>query len=241
MPYPMTPVIWVRSTAPGATKRIRVQVSGLDQFWSPQREITPWVAHHATLRVIQFPLSKVFSYVSKVEYQSDDYDSDTDTISVGTTNIWDPGPVADIVNDPEGRNMQHLDNLGIGTPRRISPYGDNAPIPEPEVIGNIVAYNVTQDYYAHIPPLDSVVAGFTVGTSVAGFEGYAHKIGFGSPDAWVTKILNLAGAEFLMGGEVHAAAPPPVRADDTLEFYAMIRSSLGTRYEAMSETTYVWG
>jgi hypothetical protein len=82
------------------------------------------------------------------------------------------------------------------------------------------------------------VSGFTVGVSVSGFEGYAHKIGFGSPDAWVTKILDLAGAEFVMGGVPNNGTP---RADDTIEFFIMVRSSLGTRYESNAETAYPWG
>ncbi len=238
MPFPMTPMIAITSTAPSASKRVRIRMSGLDQFWSPQLEITPFVALDATLDVMQFPMSKVFAFVAKVEYQFELLDSDTDTISVGISNVFDPTEVADVAQDADNaRVLKNLENLGFATPIRISPFGVSQPVSHPEVIGDVTAWNMTSDTFAHIQPL-GVVAGFTVGVSAAGFQGYAHKLGFDSPDGWTTKILDLAGAEFRMGGEAEGVASSPVRASDTTKYMAQFRSSVGTRREAMAESIY---
>ena len=241
MPYPMTPVMYAVA-APSATKRLRVRLHGTDQFCTPIVETSPWISHGAVLASRCFPMSKVFAQVNNVQWQSENYDSGTDLLSIGFEVTFDPINSADATNNPLfARDWIHEENLGLGTPVRVSPYGDADPVQ-----GRIMAWNWTQGVGASInrfrPATDpSPIAGFVVGQSAPGFEGCAHKIGFQSPDAWVTKIQRFGGGEFRMGGQVEVAVPPPGRAADILEFHCTIRSDLGSRHESHHQTTYVFG
>jgi hypothetical protein len=242
--WPSTPVVY-QSAAPAVNKRARVRVHGIDQFGVPISETSPWVTHGAVLITRCYPLSKVFAEVTQLEWQSEGYDAATDLISLGTENTFDPINSGDNTVAPlTARDWIHEENLGLGTTIRVSPYGDEDP-----VIGRVMGYNWTQGVGASIerfrPATDpSPVAGFVVGHSEPGFEGCAHKLGFQSPDAWVTKIQRFGGGEFRMGGQVESALAPPAgsgRSADILEFHATLRSSLGSRNDSNAETSYVFG
>jgi hypothetical protein len=244
---PCTPLITYFDSTPNNVDRIRVRVRGLDQFGHQQVEISPWVskviaAPSPYLRTM-WPMSKVFSYVSSMEYQSEGAGLALAQLGISVSPVWDQVNPADPTGQQaavqlEAREYLHLENMGIASPLRIAPSSDLDP-----VVGNVLAYNHTQQVAAHIVPFDGVVAGYTVGASAAGFEGYPHKIGFQSPDAWVTKVQRIGGGEFRLGGEVAGAAaiPVPDRVNDVLEFFVTVRSSLGSRQDTHPETSYVWG
>jgi hypothetical protein len=239
--YPMTPVLFTFNVVP-ALIYSRWRIRGLDQFHAHQTEITPWLPFSQTHPLTVTPFSKVFSLVRQLEYQSIGVDVAAHQASVGISNVWDPTNSADATNNPAtSQEMFSVDNLGIGLPLRVSPYGVSQPYLHPEIVGNVLAYNPTQTDNAIIVPYDGTLSGFTVGVSAPGFQGTPHKLGFASPDAWVTKILNVSGTEFKMGGDIEVAVPPPSRASDVLEFSFLVRSALGTRREASPVTAYPLG
>jgi hypothetical protein len=243
LPYPQTPVLFTFNAVPAALSS-RWRIRGLDQFYAHQTEITPWIPFSLTHPFTVTPFSKVFSHVFRLEYQSLSVDIAAHQAAVGITNIWDPLYVSDLTNNPAtAQEMQSLDNLGIGLPVRVSPYGVSQPYLHPEIMGNVLARRTGELEVdnAIIPPFDGTLSGFTVGVSAAGWQGTPHKLGFASPDAWVTKILNVDGGEFQMGGEIEVAVPPPSRATDLLEFSCLVRSALGTRREASPVTAYPLG
>lgn len=240
---PMTPMIIVSALVPTG-KLVRVRVRGLNQFYAHQTEISPWVAA-GPLITTAFPLSKVFSLVRLFEYQSINFDIAGDVIAMGTSNIFDPINIADDTEDEDNAvTLLHGENLGIGLPLRISPYGVAQPYAHPEILGDVMGHNPSQTIddslpaVAQIGPLTATVAGYTVGVSADGFQGYRDKLGFDSPDSWTTKILKVDGGTFRMGGEVEGAASTPPRNSDILEFSFMVRTALGTRREANPKSTY---
>ena len=236
VPVPQTPCILVLQAVAAATQ-IRFRVRGLDQFGATCYELTPWVTLDADIPNTGIPLSKVFSWVGSVEYMSIGV-INTTNITIGISNLYDPGPAADDAESPASAvQMINTENLGLGTMLRISPYGRPDPFPHPEVIGMVMAYNFEQTEYAEIPPQDADNAGFTVGRNVPGWQGTPHKIGFASPDGWTTKIAGGSG-EFRMGGQEEGVLGSPPRMNDTLQFSFHIRSELGTRRDALSDGSY---
>lgn len=235
--YPVTPTVFMITPAPAVTKQLRIRMTGTDQFGVTQTETSPWVAHlgGATDVVVAFPMSKVFQYVALIEIMTVGYNSTTDFAQIGQLNCFDPTNIADDAADLQGVTILHRQNLGFGTTRRLSPNTDGF-----RVYGNIGAYNWTQRAFAYIAPVSGTVAGFTVGQSVAGFEGYQHKIGFDSPNWAATKVQQFGGGEFRMGGQVQGSPPPPIRARDVLEFHVTLRSDLGLR-DSHPQTSYAFG
>ena len=243
---PVTPTVLAISALP-ANKFVRVRIRGLDQFYSAQEEISPWIPAGPRANMIS-PVSKVFSVVTSTEYQSINFDLGSDFIGFGVCGLWDPINSADDTNNLTGAaSFVNLDNMGFGIQMRISPYGTNDPYQHPEILGHIMAVNPEQGVDDGVPavasiapiPLSGAGAGFTVGASEPGWQGDPHKIGFQSTDDWVAqKILKVTGGEFRMGGEIEGVASTPPRVDDTLEFTVMVRTALGTRRRANPTTSY---
>jgi hypothetical protein len=247
-PYiPQTPVINV-TNVPAAGKFIRIRCRGLDQFGSAIEEITPWIAIDAVLIDTQCALSKVFSLVSFVEYQSIGLNIATDAIVMGTSVLFDPTFVDDNPGVSIPRAVVHPENLGLALPLRVSPYGR---LDDDYEFSNLSVYGVTQsadlganyDAWAVIgryDPTAAVPAGFTIGFSAPGFQGCTHKMGIHRSDGWAAKFQTLArsnapAVDLRLGGEAHV--PPPSRAADTLKLTLYVRSRSGTRFNTHGAST----
>ncbi len=249
MDVPMTPSIFVTTAAP-TDKFARFRFRGLDQFYAHQTEITPWLGSGPRANTLT-PISKVFSLITSIEFQSIGYDTATsDSINIGISNVWDPVNAADDTENLIGAiTLQFQRNMGIGIPIRITPYGTEDPYKHPEILGDVMGHNPSQTLdqsglpaIASIKPLPSAGAGagFTVGVSESGWQGATHKLGFDSSDNWATEKIPLVdgSGDFRMGGEVEGVASSPPRAADILEFTFMVRTASGTRRRANPKSSY---
>jgi hypothetical protein len=103
VPFPSTLCAHiVQPTAVVGTLRLRI--SGYDQYGMPQVETTPSVALVAKTNNYVY-LSKIFSYVERVEFQSTGIDIGDDTINLGTRYDWTR--TIDAANE-------HLHGLNLG-------------------------------------------------------------------------------------------------------------------------------
>lgn len=182
LPVPMTPTIHLLSycldvailagTGTGtATQYVRFRVQGFDQFGSFIEEVTPEI--QLTMQGLQvgspakvdffhqIHLSKVFSYVSDVQYMN--YGSSNGATghmaaaaglsswfwmgwmtSVDPTTLY--GTIARALLTPDtslgafyltGTRPYGIGNWGIGSPLRLSPYGPSSPYASPEILGAV--------------------------------------------------------------------------------------------------------
>lgn len=226
MSVAMTPMVQVLM-APG--NQVRVLLRGTDQFGTPISEMSPWITGAAT-GINNICMSKVFAWISSVQYMSRDIDVAVGLMTVGTTNTWDPTALLAAAT-PE--TVVAPENLGIGLPLRIglpqaalAQLGDERPR-----VGGVMVWNETQalqvagNAVVFVRPFQPGIApGFTIGRSLPGWEGCEDKLGFESHDAWVTKLLDADSAEVRMGGEPAPATPH----NDKLKIACFVRSIHGS-------------
>ncbi len=136
--YGVTPCAHVVQASPN-TATLQLRVKGYDQFGDSITETTPVVDLTAVTNNFVY-LSKVFTYIEKVEFKSTGLDIAGDTLSLGSRFDW--------LQTESGSN-HHVagENLGIGLPMRLAhrPRGaggnyvlDNLPRLESGSIGELV-------------------------------------------------------------------------------------------------------
>lgn len=259
LPIPVTPCINIL-VAP-ATFFARFRITGFDQFDNHIVEVTPTVTAVSGASTYAFLLvcSKVFRYVENVEYMSTAVDNSLSRIEVGWTSIVDPrGVEASSIDFGFGvtstRMLNTWQNWGFATPLRVSPWGIAVPATP--------AVNLQARRIAHAAELQGGVCSRLVpslafqaltvfgqngasntalrlGTSLAGWQGTPHKVGFVSSDNWTTNFTN-----FFTGSATRAGGTPTSTAqfgEDRLQYVCGVRSALGTRRNSNPESSYVWG
>jgi len=141
LPFPCTPCITYRQTngAPNNTQVFSVRIYGYDQFGVYQMEQlnnlttattvamgTPTESYTRKTRVW---CSKVFSAVTRIEYNCNNTQGVSDWLDVGVAWNFD---MLNTVCEPY-TNYIARENQGIGTPLRVTPYGPSTPLIAPEL------------------------------------------------------------------------------------------------------------
>lgn len=198
MPVAATPNLVIFRGSNATPFTVRWRITGLDQFGAQQVEVTPWIegASEAAALVHVMFASKVFSWVSKIEYQSTglriDGTDPTGTPGGGQADRLYAGlgfgHWAPALTTADSVKFYNLENNGLGLPFRvIGPGAKQSTQLEPEIFGvgirnltNVDAISGRQfDYFG---PFDGTNTGFEVGYSSPGFEGTPHKISIRSAD-----------------------------------------------------------
>jgi hypothetical protein len=166
LPVPMTPslllyVIPGPAGAIPATWRVRIRMTGLDQFGNAIEEITPWISKSVTTtsQWAIINMSKVFAIVNDAWVQTDNVWDNHPTFNsaaaIGWHTMVDPTKAQALALTVTaysalwtlgnaGAVVTNLDflgtaaNWGIGTPLQVSPYGTDMPVPSPEIVGATV-------------------------------------------------------------------------------------------------------
>lgn len=248
---PMTPTVFIGCVSSNAA--IRFRCTGYDQFLQPQTETGPWVELTTGLANNQhwYNLSKVFSFVEDVEYQSRGFTSLVDNCAVGFHVQLDSYYLENVQLTDAGlfnTNIQTygtLENWGIGTPLRIGRHQGDFPYPDFEVIaseGINISDNYSRSAIPRYDPTRANTTGFTIGRSLPGWEGTPHKIGIHSDD-WQNDKLGVD----LTGSATHPDTTAPFAISlgdigaDSVELHFTIRTRLGTGRPSASGSSYVWG
>lgn len=161
MPVPMTPSVLlyvIGFSGLPATWRVRIRMIGLDQFGNAIEEITPWVSKTSstTSQVAVINMSKVFSVVHDAWVMTDNVWDTAPTFSSSAAIGWhtciDPTKAQAMaatiavyqtfwLAQNAAAIVSNFDfcgtaaNWGIGTPHMVTPYGQDMPVPTPEILG----------------------------------------------------------------------------------------------------------
>lgn len=199
---PCTPVItYSHNNATPVAKEIQFRVSGFDQFGNHITETTPAITTTITVTTEEslVVLSKVFAYVSRVEFRCVGFQT-SDVIDVGQRFIFD-APAFDVAAD----EIFGGTNMGIGTPLRVMPYGANAlavPIQPanseailwPEILSLTTINHSDTDKTSVLKPWESTVTGgFMLGQNASGYEGCHNKVNIVIDTANGEDITSIAG------------------------------------------------
>lgn len=140
------------------TVEVRIRMIGRDQFGNAIEEITPWVSKTSstTSQVAVINMSKVFSVVHDAWVMTDNVWDTAPTFSSSAAIGWhtciDPTKAQAMaatiavyqtfwLAQNAAAIVSNFDfcgtaaNWGIGTPHMVTPYGQDMPVPTPEILG----------------------------------------------------------------------------------------------------------